>query len=353
MVRVRNELSLDRTSPPHWVRWLLLAQCVLTLVVLSTGCAGPSAPSTLDPPGAARRVVRIGYQKSTVLLRLRGGLEERLRLRGARVEWAEFSAGPPMLEALSAGRLDYGSTGDTPPIFAQAAGSPLVYVAAGEPNPQTRAILVHADSPLYKVADLRGRKVAVQRASGTHYLLVQALERAGVPWEQVKVVYLAPADGRAAFASRSVDAWVTWDPYYAAAEEEAGVRVLLTGLGITTTGARYLSSRAFVEQNPDLLRIVLEAQNRVGQWSEAHPREAATLLAAAQGLKLSTLERVMGRQSERLVPIDARFLVEQQKVADTFWRLGLLPRRVDVRQATLSPAWYAALTPPRSLTPTP
>ncbi|AGY59566.1 sulfonate ABC transporter substrate-binding protein [Gloeobacter kilaueensis] len=323
--------------------WAVLARSVLALGI-ALGLAGCSvqAGTQVAARSQGERVVRIGYQKTGEIIRLQGKLQKRLAAVGAKVEWAEFTAGPPLLEALSAGGLDFGATGDTPPIFAQAAGAPLVYVAATEPSPRGRAILVHKSSHIRTVRDLRGKKVAVQKASGAHYLLVQVLERAGLHWSDIKPVYLAPAEARVAFASHSVDAWAIWDPFYAVAEEQPDVRVLIDGEGITTQGSRYLASRDFALRNPDLLRVVLDEYRQVNRWIDEHPHEAALLAARSQGLPVSTLERTFRRRREALVPLDAHFVSEQQKVADTFWRLKLLPRPVNIREALLDSKQYAA-----------
>ena len=76
--------------------------------------------------------IRIGYQKTGVLVIAKGLglLDQRFEKDGIKVKWVEFSFGPPLLEALNAGSLDYGYTGDSPPIFAQAARANLLYVGA-------------------------------------------------------------------------------------------------------------------------------------------------------------------------------------------------------------------------------
>jgi sulfonate transport system substrate-binding protein len=168
---------------------------------------------------AQDKVVRIGFQKygKLVLLKSKGFLEEKLKPLGYTGVWTEFPSGPPLLEAINAGAIDFGNTGEAPPIFAQAAGAPLLYVAYEPPAPRGEAILVPKDSPLKSVAELKGRKVAFNKGSNVHYLLVKALENAGLKYSDVQPVFLAPADARAAFERGSVDAWAIWDPFQAAA----------------------------------------------------------------------------------------------------------------------------------------
>ena len=149
-----------------------------------------------------------------------------------KVVWTEFPSGPPLLEALNVGAIDFGNTGEAPPIFAQAAGAPILYVAYEPPAPKGEAILVPKDSKITSVADLKGKKVALNKGSNVHYLLVKALEKAGVKYSEIEPVFLAPADARAAFERGAVDAWVIWDPFQAAAEAATGARTLADGTGI-------------------------------------------------------------------------------------------------------------------------
>ena len=196
------------------VRTIVGVAAVLAL----TGTFLPGASSAPD------KVVTIGFQKygNLILLKGRGGLESRLAPLGFRVEWREFPSGPPLLEALNAGAIDFGHAGETPPIFAQAAGVPFVYVAYEPPAPKGEAILVPRNSPINTLADLKGKKIALNKGSNVHFLLVRALESAGVKYSEIEPIYLAPADARAAFERGAVDAWVIWDPFLAAAEAATG-----------------------------------------------------------------------------------------------------------------------------------
>ncbi|CAO3358966.1 Alkanesulfonate ABC transporter substrate-binding protein SsuA [Azospirillum melinis] len=187
---------------------------------------------------AAEKQVRIGYQKygTLIILKEQGLLEKRLESLGYDVVWTEFPGGPQLLEALNVGALDFGTTGEAPPIFAQAAGAPLLYVGYEPASPKGEAILVPKSSTIRSVAQLKGRKVALNKGSNVHYLLVKALEKAGLSVADIEPVYLPPADARAAFERGAVDAWAIWDPFYAAASVATGARTLTDGTGTDGTG---------------------------------------------------------------------------------------------------------------------
>jgi sulfonate transport system substrate-binding protein len=343
-------------------RSLLLGGAGLSLGALTLAASGcRPGPGSLASSNASTNTrsrgtlahLRIGYQKGGALnvLRLRGDLDRRLAREGVTVEWLNFPAGPQLLEALGVGSVDLGATGDAPAIFAQAAGIPIAYVANTPPGDgDSRAILVPKDSPIKSVAQLRGKRVAVQKGSGTHNFLVQALDRAGIPYESVQVRYLAPAEARAAFDAGSVDAWAIWDPFLAVAQKTTGARALVNGAGIVSAGGFYLSSREYARTHPDLLRAALEEVDRAGVWASKHPREAAELLSPSIGVDVATLElnwrrAAKGDSGVGYRPIDAEVVAAQQKVADIFLRIRLLPKRVDVRAGLLTPAEYAAITP--------
>src|SRR5260221_4208824 len=223
------------------MRWFKRAVAIAVLS-MTTALGGVGASYGQD------KVVRIGFQKygKLVLLKGKGSLEGKLKPLGYKVSWTEFPSGPPLLEALNVGAIDFGVAGETPPIFAQAAGAPLVYLAYDPPAPQGEAILVPKDSPLNSVSDLKGKKVALNKGSNVHYLLVKALEKAGLKYTDIQPVFLAPSDALAAFTRGSVDAWVICDPYEAAAEASTGARILADGTGLVANHQFYFSSKKFL-----------------------------------------------------------------------------------------------------------
>jgi sulfonate transport system substrate-binding protein len=284
--------------------------------------------------------LRIGFQKGSVnlaLLKLRGTLDERLPRTA--VKWVEFPAGPQLLEALAVGSIDFGATGDTPPVFAQAAAKPLLYVGSEPPKPDSSAVLVKADSALRGLADLKGRRIALQRGSSSHYFLIQVLQKAGLAWSDIQPQYLPPADARAAFERGAIDAWVVWDPYYAAAELSGDTRVLTTSRGFTNNNSVYLATPAFAQAHGDTLHRLFAALTETDAWLRANRREAAQRFAEASGLAPASSLRFLERRAPSPVgPITPQIVADQQQVADTFARLQLIPRSIRIADAVWQPA---------------
>ena len=285
--------------------------------------------------GGAPREVRIGYQKygTLTLLKGRGTLEKRLADKNIMVKWTEFPAGPALLEGLNVGSIDFGTVGEAPPIFAQAAGANLVYVGNEPPSPGSEAIVVPKGSALRSLADLKGKKIALNKGSNVHFLLVKALEKAGIAYADIQPVYLPPADARAAFERGAVDAWVIWDPFLAAAEKQLGARVLVDGKGLVANHQFYLASRGFAQQNPELVRIVVDELARVDEWGRTHPQEVAVILSAQTGLSNDVVALAGQRYSYGVKPVTPEVLKAQQDIADAFHKLKLIPKPIVVRDA--------------------
>jgi sulfonate transport system substrate-binding protein len=278
------------------------------------------------------QVIRIGFQKygKLMLLKSKGLLDEKLKPLGYRVQWSEFPSGPPLLEAINTGAIDFGNTGEAPPIFAQAAGAPLRYVAFEPPSPRGEAILVPKDSKLASVADLKGKKVALNKGSNVHYLLVRALEKAGVKYSEITPVFLSPSDARAAFERGSVDAWVIWDPFQAAAEAATGARTLADGTGIVSNHQFYLATKSFTEKHRKALDVALAALSEIDAWAQSDIKAVAEQLSPSVGLPVPVLQLALERQSYGIRPINQTVIDEQQRIADTFHALGLIPKPIKI-----------------------
>lgn len=278
--------------------------------------------------------LRIGYQKygTLVLLKSRGTLEKRLAEQGIDIRWTEFPAGPQLLEGLNVGSIDFGTAGETPPIFAQAAGADLLYIATEPNKPGSEAILVARESPIQTVADLKGKRVALNKGSNVHYLLVRALEEAGLGYHDIQPVYLPPADARAAFERGSVDAWVIWDPFFAAAEKQLDVRILRDGNGLVNNPSFYLASREYTEKHPEVIAALIEEIDGISEWIQNSPEEVTQLVAPLLGLSPEITRVAVQRQTYGAQLLSPEVIASQQRIADTFSRLKLIPRALNIQE---------------------
>ncbi|MDB5885189.1 MAG: transporter, substrate-binding, aliphatic sulfonates family protein [Polaromonas sp.] len=297
------------------------------------------AVATLSASGLALaqkpvRVLRIGHQKGWLsLLKSRGTLEQRLAPLGASVNWTEFNAGPVQLEALNVGSIDFGDVGEAPPIFAQAAGAPLVYAGATVPRPRLEAVILPKTSAIRTVAELKGKKIALNKGSNVHYFLVKLLEKNGLKYSDVQPVFLAPPDARAAFERGAVDAWVIWDPFLAAAQKALDARLLADATGLANNRQYYFTSRDFATKNADILRVAIQEINAIDTWVSKNKAAAATELSAVLGLDIGVTELYVSRAAYGTAPITREILTEQQAIADTFFELKLIPKKLNLLHA--------------------
>jgi sulfonate transport system substrate-binding protein len=285
------------------------------------------------------REIRIGYQKNGVLViaRQQATLEQHFAAQGITIRWVEFSSGPPMLEAINVGSVDYGAVGDSPPVFAQSAGAAIVY-AAGQPITNGQGILVPGNSPIRTIADLKGRRVGFTKGSSAHNIVVQTLEKAGLAYADITPVYLTPPDAGPAFANGSIDAWSIWDPYFAIGETRQNGRILVNASEITKANSFYIANREFAKSHGPILQGIIDVTSSTAKWAEAHRDEVAKSLSAVTGIPLDIQTVAANRSSFAVGPITDDIVATQQGVADRFFKLGLIPKPVVVRDAVWKPA---------------
>jgi len=290
---------------------------------------------TLSEGLITERELRIGYQKfgNLGMLKARQSLEDRFSQQGVTVLWSEFPAGPQLLHALQNNEIDFGATGEVPPILAQAQNSSLMYVAYEPPSPHSVAMVVAQDSPIYHCSDLRGKRIAVNRGSNVHYLLLQMLDEHGLTLDDVRVNYtplrypLTPSD------FHSVDAWMMWDPLLSDAQLSGDMRIIEDGHGKVLNQQFYLSRRDFAQRSADLLKIVLDELKQTGIFIATHPENAAQLLSQELGLPQASLALALSRRQHEPRAINTTVMRDQQTIADRFYALGLLSKAIKIREA--------------------
>lgn len=311
----------------------VIAGLLTSLTLSGTALAQEKDPAQL----------RIAYQKGSVGLVLAKShqlLEK--RFPDTKISWVEFPAGPQILEALNVGSIDLGGTGDLPPLFAQAAGADLLYIGSEPPKPKAEVILVDSNSPIKTVADLKGHKVAFQKGSSSHNLLLRALQQAGLKFTDIQPVYLTPADARAAFQQHDVDAWAIWDPYYSAAQVQGDVRVLTDGSTLHQTGSFYLAPKKYTEANPQFISAVLDVLTQANALTKTDRAQSITLLSLSMGLPDKVVASYLDHLPDMpITPVSAETEKRQQQTADLFYENHILPKPVEIKDRIWKPAVQA------------
>jgi sulfonate transport system substrate-binding protein len=296
----------------------------------------PSTPAE-SPKRSRRSTVRIGYQRFGLLklMRARGTLERELLRRGLGVEWVEFSSGVALVEAFRRGSVGVGIMGEGPPVIAQAARVPIVYLAAEAPAPEGEAIIVPRASAITRVADLAGKKIALSHGANVHYLLIRALEEAGVEYADVRIEFMAPVAARAAFESGTIDAWAIADPMLAEVQYSSTVRVVRDARGLAANAAYYVCTQEFAQSCPEVLEALLSELTSVSRWTADHLEEVVESLAPRLGMAKEPLS-VSLRRSNGTRLLDDELIASQQRVADSFYKLRLIPQAISVIDAAWS-----------------
>lgn len=312
-----------------WFKFSVIAAGITSMMMLS-GCAKEQKQ--------ALTTLNIGFQKYGLLpiVKQRGDLDQALKAQGIQVKWVEFPAGPQLLEGLNVGSVVFGESGEAPPIFAQAASPNLVYVANQPAAPNAEALIVQKNSPIQSIQDLKGKRVALNKGSNVHYLLLKLLEKNQLTLQDIQVVYLPPADARAAFEKGAVDAWVIWDPFFAAAEQQIGARVLATGQNLVSNHQFYLADRKFTEQHPEVLKTVVQQLNQTTEWVKTHQDDAARLLEKPTALDFNILKTSISRMGFGVTPLSSEVIQQQQYVADAFYQQKLIPQPLKIQDAILT-----------------
>ncbi|MBB3423283.1 MULTISPECIES: aliphatic sulfonate ABC transporter substrate-binding protein [Rhizobium] len=313
-----------------------------TLGLLGATAVAFALPSVRQSRAAAATTFRIGWQKNSVLAlaKRQGALEKRLSDRGISVEWSEFTSGPPLLEALGAGALDFGATGDVPPLFAQAANGNLLYVGIYTGSPESSAILVRKDSPIQTLADLKGKKVAFKRGSSAHNVAVKALRKGGLTISDIQPLDLTPPDAAAAFKTGAIDAWSIWDPYLAIAEADPDTRILATARGIVDSFSYFLANGDFTKDNPQVIIDVIDELAKVGAAAQSDLDGTVKAMSEITGVPAEVTRVVLTRPGANLGGVSTitdSAITYQQGLADEFYNLGIVPKKLNVTDIVWRP----------------
>ncbi|MDQ0694561.1 MULTISPECIES: ABC transporter substrate-binding protein [unclassified Streptomyces] len=262
-----------------------------------------------------------------------GFAQQELEPLGESVAFHPYSNGVRTGELLSRGVIDFGGTGSTPPVTAQAAGHDLVYTAVSAPRPEHGALLVPEDSPLRTAADLKGKTVHLAIGSWQTHLIAKALDDAGLSYADDITAERSTENSEQLLRTGAVAAWVAQGPQLAAARRTGGLRPLIRTGDVITDRSVFFTRRALAEQRPEIIDALTRALRRADDWAAAHPRDAARIASADLGGTVEDWESALSALPWRIEEVGEAFLAEQQEAADIFHRTGFIERPVTVAHA--------------------
>ncbi|MGX1952905.1 ABC transporter substrate-binding protein [Streptomyces sp. CB02115] len=262
-----------------------------------------------------------------------GFAQQELEPLGESVAFHPYSNGVRTGELLSRGVIDFGGTGSTPPVTAQAAGHDLVYTAVSAPRPEHGALLVPEDSPLRTAADLKGRTVHLAIGSWQTHLIAKALDDAGLSYADDITAERSTEHSEQLLRTGAVAAWVAQGPQLAAARRTGGLRTLIRTGDVITDRSVFFTRRALAEERPEIIDALTRALRRADDWAAAHPRDAARVASADLGGTVEDWESALSALPWRIEEVGDAFLAEQQEAADIFHRTGFIERPVTVAHA--------------------
>ncbi|AHJ33869.1 aliphatic sulfonate ABC transporter substrate-binding protein [Lacticaseibacillus paracasei] len=314
--------------------WFLVIGLIMWLSVAVYGYTQTTtAASDLE-------TVTIGYQKADPvdIARQHGELIKKMKAKGYQVVFKEFSDGAALMTALKSGAIDYARVGDTPPVTAKAAGTDIALIAAGATKEYGSGILVGKNSQITNLKQLKGKTIAYQKGTAAQYLIIQALKKAGLSTNDVKLVNMDQSSASVAFAKGSVDAWVTWDPYTATAQVNQGAMLLTNGTGLAKNRDFLISTQNYAKTHTALSKLLTTYINDDMTWANNHHTQLIAMLSKTLKLSDAVIQKMVERRTYAmaLVKADSSIVDEENQIANTFYQEGVVTEKVDMKTTLVS-----------------
>lgn len=314
--------------------WFLVIGLIMWLSVAVYGYTQTTtAASDLE-------TITIGYQKADPvdIARQHGELIKKMKAKGYQVVFKEFSDGAALMTALKSGAIDYARVGDTPPVTAKAAGTDIALIAAGATKEYGSGILVGKNSQITNLKQLKGKTIAYQKGTAAQYLIIQALKKAGLSTNDVKLVNMDQSSASVAFAKGSVDAWVTWDPYTATAQVNQGAKLLTNGTGLAKNRDFLISTQNYAKTHTALSKLLTTYINDDMTWANNHHTQLIAMLSKTLKLSDAVIQKMVERRTYAmaLVKADSSIVDEENQIANTFYQEGVVTEKVDMKTTLVS-----------------
>lgn len=311
----------------------LLALLIVWLAVAAYGY------TQTRPSGTKNQLTRvvIGFQKGDIvdISRQHKVLAKKMKKAGYQVVFKEFQDGAALMTALKSGNINYARLGDAPPVVNQANGLDLIYIAAGAAKEEGTGILVKKGSGINTLADLKGKRIAYAKGTTAQYTIIQALAKAGLSTNDVKLVNMDQSASSVAFAKGSVDAWVTWDPFTATAQTDQNAKLLTNAKGLAKDRDFVVSTRNYATKHKAISKALLKYMSQDMAWARTHHEQVITMQSKTLKLSKKIMRLTVERRTFAITPVTSSIVKEQQKIADVFYEQGLIKKKIQVKDALL------------------
>src|ERR1700704_4011759 len=304
----------------------LFASALLTGLVPGAGLLAADAPKEIYVDWAT-------YNPVSLVLKDKGYLEKEFAKDGIKVVWVKTVSSSNALQFLNANSINFGSTAGSAALIAKVNGNPIksVYVYS---RPEWTALVTTKDSKITKVADLKGKKVAMVRGTDPHIFLVRALLAAGLTDKDITPVLVQQhADGGTALLRGDVDAWAGLDPMMAQKEIEDGARLFYRNAAANTWGI--LNAREeFIKDQPDIVRRVLAVYEEARKYALLHYDELKRDFIAVTKLPENVVDKQLKERTElthsKVGPAQRDSILE---AGVALQKAGVIGAGVDVKKA--------------------
>lgn len=283
---------------------------------------------------SGNKTVTIGYQKGDPfdIAKQRGEFSKKMEKKGYSVVFKQFQDGNALMQALQSGSIDYGRTGDTPPVSALSSGTKLTYIAAGDSKAKGSAVLTKKGSGISSMKDLKGKKVAYTKGTTSQYMLLAALKKAGMSADDVTWVNMSQSSASAAFTKGKIDGWATWDPYTAQAQLTQNAKTVMNGVGISNNRDYVLSLRSYAKNNKEVSKYLTKYLDEDMKWANNNHSDLIKMMSKSLKLSESVVKKMVNRRSYGVSEMSSKYVKEEQKIANLFYSEGFIKNKVNINE---------------------
>lgn len=323
-------IDLSSLSDLHLSRRHLLGLGASTAALLLAACGGPAQSSGGANNGSqAAPTLRLAFQPPYIgvfVLQQQKLLEQAFKGTPTTIQYRLLLSLDPIAEALSGGAVDLGMGGT--PIAAIASDHPIRVVALVEHSPRTHAILVRPDGPIKTIGDLRGKKIGGPSGKNDSFPLL-VLQRAGIKDSEVEWLKLENNEGRSALLTGAIDAWRTWDPFYADIQSTKKAIPLVDGESYIQNYVALFGRTNYITSYPDAVKRFIRAYKQALDYVKSNREAAVNLFVQQNKLTPQVAELTLSRRHYEIQVPTQDYIADVAEQSRLLKQFGVLQKEPD------------------------